>query len=229
MFNLTQQQLAHFQAFGFVVLPGLLDRQEVATLTAEVTGALSDAFGGIGTTDRSELGGSSGDYLPLSVDRAPWSQALIADDPRLFQSSAALLGRPTVPTVPIATCLTANAAWHTDQGPDVGEATLDEPCGSRLQPCPGGDQRDRRGLLRGRARLTTMHAWHLLAGGRGKPLQIRGVPDEVLATLKAKAERSHPTSSPAEQELGHAAPVQDLCRPRRAAPPRALRPAPGGP
>ena len=61
MFSIDQQQLAHFEAFGFVVLRRLL-----------------------------------------------------------FQGSAALLGGPTVPTVPVATCFTSNAGWHTDQGPDVG-------------------------------------------------------------------------------------------------------------
>lgn len=100
---------------------GLLDERETATLTGEVTAALRGAFGGIGTdTDPGGTGGIRGDYLPLSVDRAPLSQSLIADDPRLFQGSAALLGGPTVPTVPIATCFTSNAGWHTDQGPDVG-------------------------------------------------------------------------------------------------------------
>ena len=118
---LSQQQIAHFQAFGFVVLRGLLDDAETAALTGEVTAALADAFGGIGTDiDPEGTGGIRGDYLPLSVDRAPTSQALIADDPRLFQGSAELLGGPTVPTPPIATCFTSNAGWHTDQGPDVG-------------------------------------------------------------------------------------------------------------
>jgi len=121
VFSFSQQQLAHFQAFGFVVVQGLLDGRETAALTGEVTAALGDAFGGIGTdTDPQGTGGIRGDYLPLSVDRTPLSQSLIADDPRLFQGSAALLGGPTVPTAPIATCFTSNAGWHTDQGPDVG-------------------------------------------------------------------------------------------------------------
>jgi hypothetical protein len=105
-----------------VVVRGLLNEAETATLTREVTAALNAAFGGSGP-DRSYtegLGGIRGDYLPLSVDRAPLSQSLIADDPRLFQGSAALLGRPTVPTAPIATCFVSNAGWHTDQGPQVG-------------------------------------------------------------------------------------------------------------
>ena len=121
MFSFSQKRIAHFEAFGFVVLRRLLDDSETAALTTEVTAALGDAFGAIGTdTDPEVTGGIRGDYLPLSVDRTPLSQALIADDPRLFQGSAALLGQPTVPTMPIATCFTSNAGWHTDQGPDVG-------------------------------------------------------------------------------------------------------------
>jgi ectoine hydroxylase-related dioxygenase (phytanoyl-CoA dioxygenase family) len=116
----THQQIAHFQAFGYVVLPGLLGADEIAGLRAEVTSALDDAFGTIGRASPDE-GGVPGDYLPLSADRARLSQALIADDPRLFQGSTELLGRPTVPTPPIATCFTGRSTpWHTDQGPDIG-------------------------------------------------------------------------------------------------------------
>jgi Phytanoyl-CoA dioxygenase (PhyH) len=116
----SHQEIAHFQAFGYVVLRGLLSNQEIATLRTEVTSALSDAFGGIGR-NRGDEGGIPGDYLPLSADRTPFSQALIADDPRLFQGSTALLGRPTVPSPPIATCFTGDATpWHIDQGPDIG-------------------------------------------------------------------------------------------------------------
>ena len=72
----SQQQIAHFHAFGSVVLPGLLDDGETAALTGEVTAALGDAFGGIGTdTDPEGIGGIRGDYLPLSVGRAPLSQS----------------------------------------------------------------------------------------------------------------------------------------------------------
>lgn len=118
---LTHQQILHFRAFGFVVLRGYLDEHEVAQLRTEVTTSLRDAFGGVGTdNDAGGRGGIRGDYLPLSVDRAPLSQGLIADDPRFFQGSTELVGGPTVPTVPIATCFTSNAGWHTDDGRGVG-------------------------------------------------------------------------------------------------------------
>ncbi len=116
-----QDQIAHFRAFGFVVLRGLLDQRETAALTEEVTTSLTAAFGGLGTdTDPDHTGGIRGDYLPLTADSAPLSQALLADDPRLYQGAADLLGTPVVPTPPTATCFTSNAGWHTDQGPDIG-------------------------------------------------------------------------------------------------------------
>src|SRR6266516_469999 len=47
--SFSQQHIAHFQAFGFVAVQGLLDDAETAALSGEVTAALGDAFGGIGT------------------------------------------------------------------------------------------------------------------------------------------------------------------------------------
>jgi hypothetical protein len=120
---LTHQQILYFRTFGYVTLPGLLSAAEAATLSQEVAGALTGAFGKI-ATEPDNLGGISGDYLPLAVNRAPFSLALIADDPRTFQSSAELLGSPTVPSIGIATCFTGDSSWHTRQGPDAGGVTF---------------------------------------------------------------------------------------------------------
>lgn len=115
------QEIAHFRAFGFVVLRQLLSRHESAQLTEEVRSSLTAAFGGLGTDhDPEGTGGIRGDYMPLTVDEAPLSQRLVADDPRLYQGSVALTGGMTVPTPPIATCFTSNASWHTDDGTDLG-------------------------------------------------------------------------------------------------------------
>lgn len=116
----THQEIEHFRAFGYVVARGLLTRDEASALRAEVAGALVEAFGGLGTDDDPTAnGGIRGDYLPLALDRAPFSQSLIADDRRLFQGSIELLGQMTVPTVPVATCFTTNAGWHADHDPGV--------------------------------------------------------------------------------------------------------------
>jgi hypothetical protein len=120
---LSHQQILHFRTFGFVTLRGLLSQSEAATLRHEVTDALTDAFGVLGS-EPDDLGGISGDYLPLAADRAPFSQSLIADDRRTFQASAELLGCPTVPSVGIATCFTGDSTWHTRQGAAIGGVTF---------------------------------------------------------------------------------------------------------
>jgi hypothetical protein len=120
---LSHQQILHFRTFGYVTLRGLLSQSEVATLRQEVTDALADAFGRL-ATEPNDLGGISGDYLPLAADRAPFSQSLIADDPRTFLASAELLGGPTVPSVGIATCFTGDSTWHTRQRSALGGITF---------------------------------------------------------------------------------------------------------
>lgn len=119
--HVQQQDILHFRTFGYVVARNLLSDPEVEQLSSEVTSALTDAYGDIGTDlDSDGAGGIRGDYLPLAADSAPLSQALIADDPRFYQGSVALTGGPTVPTAPIATCFTSNAGWHNDDGSDIG-------------------------------------------------------------------------------------------------------------
>jgi hypothetical protein len=120
---LSHQQILHFAAFGYVTLRGLLTAEETATLRDEVSGALADAFGPRGRPP-DDLGGISGDYLPLAATRAPLSLALIADDRRTFLSSAELLGSPTVPLVGIATRFTGDSGWHTRQGQSVAGVTF---------------------------------------------------------------------------------------------------------
>jgi Phytanoyl-CoA dioxygenase (PhyH) len=120
---LSHQQILHFRTFGFVTLRGVLSQAEAAALSDEVTAALTGAFGEV-PTEPNDLGGISGDYLPLAVDRAPFSQALIADDPRTFLSSAELLGSPTVAPAGIASCFTGDSTWHTRLGPDIAGVTF---------------------------------------------------------------------------------------------------------
>jgi hypothetical protein len=120
---LSHQQILHFRTFGYVTLRALFTPAETAVLRQEVTGALADAFGAA-AAEADDLGGISGDYLPLAADRAPFSLALIADDPRTFGAAAQLLGSPAVPSVGIATRFTGDSSWHTRQGPAANGLTL---------------------------------------------------------------------------------------------------------
>lgn len=77
MSSLSQQQIARFQGFGFVVVRGLLDPEETAALGDEVTAALGDAFEGIGT------GTEGGDNRPAwTVERLRLLGVLGAGNPR---------------------------------------------------------------------------------------------------------------------------------------------------
>jgi hypothetical protein len=120
---LTHQQILHFTTFGYVTLRGLFSQSEAESLRTEVITALTGAFGRLGT-EPGEDDGISGDYLPLSVDRAPFSQSLIADDERTFLASAELLGGPTVPSIGTATCFTGDSSWHTRLGPPIPGVTF---------------------------------------------------------------------------------------------------------
>ena len=130
---LSHQQILHFRTFGYVTLRGLLSESEAATLRQEVSDALADAFGSLGR-EPDDLGGISGDYLPLAADRAPFSLSLIADDPRTFLASAELLGGPTVPSVGIATRFTGDSTWHSRQGPALGGITFWADLEPRTEP-----------------------------------------------------------------------------------------------
>lgn len=58
----THQQITHFRSFGFVVLRGPFDADEVGRLTHEVRTSLVEAFGGLCTDDDPEgTGGIRGD------------------------------------------------------------------------------------------------------------------------------------------------------------------------
>jgi hypothetical protein len=105
-----------FGTSGYLTLRGLFSQPEMEALRHEVTSALTDAFGQLGT-EPDQTGGISGDYLPPAVDRAPFSQSLIADDERTFLASAELLGGPVVPSVAIAICFTGDSTWRTRLGP----------------------------------------------------------------------------------------------------------------
>lgn len=174
----TNDQIAHFRDCGFVVFRELFDGTETAALTTEVTTELTAAYGGLGTdTDPDGTGGIRGDHLPLTVNRAPLSQSLLADDPRLFATAAELLGRPVVPTAPVATCFTTNAGWHTDQGPDIGGvkflAYLEKRTASdgalrvrRGSHRPGGDGSEVvLSTEPGDVIAFDVHLWHSSAGG----------------------------------------------------------------
>lgn len=112
---LTDQQVAHYRTFGFVVLRNLLDAAEVNALRNEVTAAHRDAFGASHAA-RGNGSGIEGHYLPLMADHTPRSASLPVDDPRLLDRAMELLDAQVVPTPAEGILYFAEAGWHYDDG-----------------------------------------------------------------------------------------------------------------
>ena len=124
---LTETEVAHFESFGFVVMRAALSPDEVARLTAEVDLALDDAFGSrYGRNTRTDLVdddvAAEGNFLPLMASNTPLSASLVADDPRFLRVADQLLGRATVASPALATCLVTDTPWHNEGG--LGERWL---------------------------------------------------------------------------------------------------------
>ena len=112
---LTDQQVDHYQTFGFVVLPGWLDEPKAAELGQELDRALRDGYGA-NFGDREPAGGIDGHWLPMmSRHRTPISLGLV-EDPRFLGAARQLLDGPVLPTFAEGYLLFGEAGFHSDCG-----------------------------------------------------------------------------------------------------------------
>ena len=112
---LTGQQVDHYQAFGFVVLPGYLGKRETANLGKELDKALRDGYGAH-FGDRDASGGIFGHWLPMmNGQHTPVSLALV-EDARFLGAASQLLGARALPTYAQGNLLSGEAGFHTDCG-----------------------------------------------------------------------------------------------------------------
>lgn len=147
---------AHFRAFGFVVLPAVLDATDAAALAREGNLAIRDATGHRYRVDDGR-GGITGHYIPATGERTPVSLALLR---RFAPVVEHLVGAPMIPAVVQHALLFDFAGWHTDTGhavPSVKIAAyvddLDANNGA-LRVLPGSqllDERVLRDVMRGPA------------------------------------------------------------------------------
>jgi hypothetical protein len=145
----TDQQVDHYQTFGFLVLPGYLDEQETAELAAELDRALGDGYGAH-LVDRENWWGHS---LPMmSRQRTPTSLALVEDD-RFLGAARRLLAAQVLPTYAEGNLLFGEAGFHTDCGtgtPGVKFVAYLESltaAGGALWLMPGSHHRDFRAAI----------------------------------------------------------------------------------
>jgi hypothetical protein len=130
---LDHMTVAHFEAFGFVVLRGLLTPAETDTLRKEAEFAVSNAYAADYTHSEIDTARQPAFDVPTMTTDTPLSMHLIADDSRLWQASHYLMRTPTIPSNAEATCFLANSRWHADLTPEVQGVKFM----AYLQPCSG--------------------------------------------------------------------------------------------
>jgi hypothetical protein len=112
---LTDNQVDHYQTFGFVVLPSWLDEPQAAELGQELDQALRDGYGDH-FSDREASDDVFGRWLPMmSRQRTPISLSLV-EDPRFLDAARQLLDGPVLPTFAEGYLLFGEAGFHTDCG-----------------------------------------------------------------------------------------------------------------
>jgi hypothetical protein len=122
MISLTADGIAHFRAFGFLVLRDCFD---AAALSDEVNRTLDD--GVRSSFDVDVAGGISFSYVPMMCEHTPGSLSLLDT---LAQTAAELLDRSVLPVRAKATRYAAGAGWHCDSDldmPSVGFLAYLEP------------------------------------------------------------------------------------------------------
>lgn len=104
---LTADQIAHFEAFGFLLLPEIFTSEEVSLLRLEATNVLDEQRGG-----RPFDGVKSQTVMPF-FERRPLIRSLLEDD-RIYQTAEDLLGPGFVLVLTEAHLSVGDTQWHGD-------------------------------------------------------------------------------------------------------------------
>ena len=107
--KLTEQQLSHFDTFGFLIFRQLFSPDEIQTINHEVNSGLNAFLADvIPKHDCKERHGDS-----LMDANTPFIASLI-DDPRLAHAAEQLLGKPVIPVATDANYFVGDTGWHVD-------------------------------------------------------------------------------------------------------------------
>lgn len=104
---MSPSDVAAFEVFGYVVLPGVLTAAECRSIAAEFTTAFQQAYPDL----RSRRIPA---WLPGLGAATPCSAALTADDGRLWTLAEQLLGSEALPVPPEVAWLRGVTPWHYD-------------------------------------------------------------------------------------------------------------------
>ncbi|MDQ3034100.1 MAG: phytanoyl-CoA dioxygenase family protein [Myxococcota bacterium] len=102
---LTDDELAHFDTFGFVVRRAMLSSDEVRSLAAELEAELDDAYGG--------SDGRARQWALMSTARTPAFAALV-EDPRFLGIAEQIMPGETLGIAADASRYAGDTLWHGD-------------------------------------------------------------------------------------------------------------------
>ncbi len=114
--SLTEQQIQHFETFGFLVRRQVFSQEEIDRINEEFDKYLTttkDVFDKKKDLRGWDCRGSWGRKWSNLIPETPYMASLL-EDPRIYVSTEQLLGEDTVPVRSNANSFRHNTAWHMD-------------------------------------------------------------------------------------------------------------------
>ena len=114
---LTQEQINHFDAFGFIILRSVFTHAEITALNDEFERGLNAAYAD------TPFDGSERHWDILTGSNTPFFASL-PEDPRYYEVAEQLFGDDCFPIASDANRYTGNTGWHPDHFIDVSKDTF---------------------------------------------------------------------------------------------------------
>ena len=108
---LTEQQLSHFQTFGFLVFRQLFSRDELKTIYAEFKHGLESAY------HNQPFNGTHRYWVTMMGPETPFFATLL-EDPRFCETAEQLYGEDVMGVGTDANRYVGNTHWHPDHDAD---------------------------------------------------------------------------------------------------------------
>ena len=106
---LTEQQLIHFQTFGFVILRGLFGQDELRTINAEFESAMESEY------RHAPFDGTRRHRLQAMGSRTPFFASLL-EDPRFYEAAERMYGEDVFGITCNINRYVGDTGWHPDTG-----------------------------------------------------------------------------------------------------------------
>ncbi len=104
---LTDQQLLHYQTFGFVILRRLFDSEEMATISEEFERGLNAAYA------HASFDGSERQFVTMLGPETPFFQGIL-EDPRFCEAAEQFYGDDVLGMSSSANRYVGDSSWHPD-------------------------------------------------------------------------------------------------------------------